>query len=271
MYQYIFMLSNTIAISPDDKWKICDYHISPPVADQISVGYYRNFANGGIKTTLELYHKWINNQVEYKDGTDFTSPDPIETQVLQGKQRVNGIEMMISKNVGKTTGWLSYCYSRSFIRVDGGENALQINNGIEYPSNYDRPHSLNLVLNHNVTRRVSLSMDFVYSTGRPITIPVSVYYSEGQEMLHFSKRNEYRIPDYIRLDLSIKLEGSLYKKKVIHSYWTINLYNALGRKNAYSVYYSSQNGKVHGQKMSIFGVPLFTLSWNYKFGNYLND
>jgi hypothetical protein len=271
MYQYIFMLSNTIAISPDDKWKICDYHISPPVADQISVGYYRNFVNGGIKSTLELYHKWINNQVEYKDGTDFTSPDPIETQVLQGKQRVYGIEMMISKNVGKTTGWLSYCYSRSFIQVDGGENALQINNGIEYPSNYDRPHSLNLVLNYNVNRRLSLSTDFVYSTGRPITFPVSVYYSEGQEMLHFSKRNEYRIPDYIRLDLSVKLEGSLFNKKVIHSYWTINLYNALGRKNAYSVYYSAQNGKVDGHQMSIFGVPLFTLSWNYKFGNYLND
>ena len=123
MYQYVFMLSNTIAISPDDKWKICDYHISPPVADQISAGYYRNFANGGIKATVELYHKWINNQVEYKDGTDFTSPDPIETQVLQGQQRVNGIEMMFSKNVGKTTGWLSYCFSRSFIKVDGGEKA----------------------------------------------------------------------------------------------------------------------------------------------------
>ena len=271
MYQYVFMLSNTIAISPDDKWKICDYHISPPVADQISVGYYRNFVNGGIKATLELYHKWINNQVEYKDGTDFTSSDPIETQVLQGKQRVNGIEMMISKNVGKTTGWLSYCYSRSFIQVDGGDKALQINYGIEYPSNYDRPHSLNLVLNYMVNRRLSLSTDFVYTTGRPITYPVSVYYSEGQEMLLFSKRNEYRIPDYIRLDLSIKLEGNLYKKKVIHSYWTINLYNALGRKNAYSVYYSAQNGKVQGQKMSIFGVPLFTVSWNYKFGNYLND
>lgn len=271
MYQYVFMLSNTIAISPDDKWKICDYHISPPVADQISVGYYRNFVNGGIKANLEIYHKWINNQVEYKDGTDFTSPDPIETQVLQGKQRVNGIEMMISKNVGKTTGWLSYCFSRSLITVDGGENATQINYGIEYPSNYDRPHSINLVLNHNVNRRLSLSTNFVYSTGRPITFPVSVYYSEGQEMLLFSKRNEYRIPDYIRLDLSIKLEGSLFKKKVIHSYWTIDLYNALGRKNAYSVYYSAQNGKVYGHKMSIFGVPLFTLSWNYKFGNYLND
>jgi hypothetical protein len=271
MYQYVFMLSNTIAISPDDKWKICDYHISPPVADQISIGYYRNFVNGGIKANLELYHKWINNQVEYKDGTDFTSPDPIETQILQGKQRVNGIEMMISKNVGKTTGWLSYCFSRSLIKVDGEEKALQINNGIEYPSNYDRPHSVNLVLNHNVNRRLSLSTSFVYSTGRPITCPVSVYYSEGQEMLHFSLRNEYRIPDYIRLDLSIKLEGSLFKEKPIHSYWTINLYNALGRKNAYSVYYSAHNGKVQGHKMAIFGVPLFTVSWNYKFGNYLND
>ncbi|MFZ0472924.1 MAG: carboxypeptidase-like regulatory domain-containing protein [Bacteroidales bacterium] len=271
MYQYVFMLTNTIAISPDDKWKICDYHIAPPVADQISAGYYRNFANGGINANVEIYHKWINNQVEYKDGTDFSSPDPIETQVLQGKQRVNGIEMMISKNVGKTTGWLSYCFSRSFIKVDGGEKATQINYGIEYPSNYDRPHSLNLVLNHKVNRRVSLSSNFVYTTGRPITYPVSVYYSEGQEMLLFSKRNEYRIPDYIRLDLSIKLEGSLFKKKVIHSYWSLDLYNALGRKNAYSVYYSAQYGKVHGNKMSIFGVPLFTLSWNYKFGNYLND
>jgi hypothetical protein len=271
LYQYVFMLSNTIAVSPDDKWKICDYHIAPPVADQISTGYYRNFANGGIKTSLELYYKWIRNQVEYKDGTDFTSPDPIETQVLQGKQHVYGIEMMISKDIGKASGWLSYCYSRSLVKVDGGDNALRINYGMEYPSNYDRPHSVNLVFNYKVTRRVSVSTNFVYTTGRPITYPVSIYYSEGQEMLLFSKRNEYRIPDYTRLDLSIKLEGSLYKKKVIHSYWTLNLYNALGRKNAYSVYYSAKNGKVYGHKMSIFGVPLLTLSWNYKFGNYLND
>ncbi len=271
MYQYIFMLSNTIAISPDDTWKLCDHHISPPVADQISAGYYRNFANRGIKASVEIYRKWINNEVEYKDGADFTSSDPVETQVLQGKQRVYGIEMMIGKNAGKTTGWLSYCYSRSFIKVDGGEDALRINYGIEYPSNYDRPHSINLVLNHRVNRRLSFSSDFVYMTGRPITYPVSVYYSEGQEMLLFSKRNEYRIPDYARLDLSIILEGNLFKKKPFHSYWTLNLYNALGRKNAYSVYYSAQHGKVQGEKMSIFGVPLLSISWNYKFGNYLND
>ena len=271
LYQYIFMLRNTIAISPDDKWKLCDYHISPPVADQISLGYYRDFNDGGIKASLELYQKWIDNQVEFKDGTDFTSPDPIETKVLQGKQRANGIELMISKNGGRTTGWVSYSYSRSIVRVNSNIPENQINHGIEFPSNYDRPHGLNLVLNYRTNRRLSVSANFVYSTGRPITYPVSVYYSEGQELLNFSGRNEYRIPDYARLDLSINLEGNLIRKKPIHSFWMLNLYNALGRDNVYSVYFDTYEGKVQGHKLSIYSVPILTVSWLYKFGNYLND
>lgn len=271
LYQYVFMLRNSIAISPDDKWKLCDFHIKPPVADQISIGYFRDLKDGGIEASLELYHKWINNQVEYKDGTDFTSPNPIETEVLQGKQNVNGIEVMFRKNTGKATGWVSYCYSRSFIKVNGGQPENQINYGLEYPSDYDRPHSFNLVLNYRTTHRLSASANFVYTTGRPITVPVSVYYSENQQVLNYSKRNEYRIPDYARLDLSINLEGNLLRKKPIHSSWSLNLYNALGRKNAYSVYFDSANGKVYGHQLAIFGVPIFTLSWNYKFGNYLND
>jgi len=271
LYQYIFMLRNAISISPDDKWKLCDYHIAPPDADHVSVGYYRNFSSGGIITSLEIYHKWVNNQVEFKDGTDFTSPDPIETKVLQGKQNVNGIELMIKKNTGKTTGWISYCYSRSMVKIDGGLPENQINRGIEYPSDYDRPHSFNLVLNYRTNRRLSLSTNFVYTTGRPITYPVSVYYSEGQQLMSYSKRNEYRIPDYARLDLSINIEGNLLREKPIHSTWSLNLYNALGRKNAYSIYFDSENGFVQGHKLSIFGIPIFTLSWNYKFGNYLND
>ncbi len=271
LYQYVFMLRNTIAISPNDTWKLCDYHISPPVADQISIGYYQNFNDGGVKASLELYQKWIANQVEFKDGTDFTSPDPIETKVLQGKQRANGIEVMISKNTGKTTGWISYSYSRSLVRVDGGFPENQINYGIEYPSNYDRPHSLNLILNSRTNRRLSTSVNFVYATGRPVTYPVSVYYAEGQQLLNFSGRNEYRIPDYARLDLSINLEGNLFRKKPVHSFWMLNLYNALGRNNVYSVYFDAEKGKVRGHKLSIYGVPILTISWNYKFGNYLND
>jgi hypothetical protein len=271
LYQYIFMLSNTISVSPNDKWKLCDYHIKPPLSDQFSVGYYHNFKDGEIKISIELYHKWIKNQVEYKDGIDFTSSNPIETLLLQGKQRVNGIELMINKTSGKTTGWFSYCYSRSFIKVYDENIENQINYGLEYPANYDRPHSANLVLNYKVNRRLNLSTNFVYTTGRPITYPVSLYYNAGQLLFNFSNRNEFRIPDYIRWDLSINLEGNLNRRKPIHSFWSLNLYNALGRKNAYSVYFDINNGRVEGHKLSIFGVPIFTLSWNYKFGNYMNE
>lgn len=271
LYQYIFMMRNTIAISPDDKWKLVDYHISPPVSDQVSMGYYRDFNDGGIKASLEVYHKWINNQVEFRDGTDFTSPDPIETKVLQGNLRANGIELMISKNSGKTTGWVSYSYSRSFMQVDSDIPDNQINYGLRYPSNYDRPHNLNVVVNNRSNRRLSLSANFVYSTGRPVTYPMAIYYSEGQQLLYFTGRNESRIPDYARLDLSINLEGNLIRKKPIHSYWMLNLYNALGRDNVYSVYFDSQNGRIRGHKLSIYGVPILTFSWLYKFGNYLND
>jgi hypothetical protein len=271
LYQYIFMMRNTIAISPDDKWKLCDYHISPPVADQVSLGYYRDFTERGIKASVEVYHKWIDNQVEFKDGTDFTSADPIETKVLQGKQRASGMELMISKNSGKTTGWVSYSYSRSFMRVNGDNPENQINFGLEYPSNYDRPHTLNVVINNRSNRRLSLSANFVYSTGRPVTYPVALYYSEGQQLLYYTNRNAARIPDYARLDLSINLEGNLIRKKPIHSYWMLNLYNALGRDNVYSVYFDSQNGRIKGHKLSIYSVPIMTFSWLYKFGNYLND
>ncbi len=271
MYQYIYMLSNTIAVSPDDQWKLCDSHIPPALADQLSLGYYHNFRNTGIKASLEVYQKWISNKVQYKDGTEFLSVDPIETQVLQGKQHANGIELMIHKNAGKISGWASYCFSRSLMKVDGVKKENQINNGMIYPSNYDRPHSLNLVMNYRTNRRLSLSANFIYTTGRPITYPISVYYSEGQQLLHFSERNEYRIPDYIRLDLSANLEGNLIKKKPLHSFWMVSLYNVLGRKNAYSVYYAAERGKVKGYKLSIFALPIFTISWNYKFGNYLNE
>jgi hypothetical protein len=100
---------------------------------------------------------------------------------------------------------------------------------------------------------------------------VSVYYAEDQQLLNFSKRNEFRIRDYARLDVSVNLEGNLIRKKPIHSFWMLNLYNALGRKNVYSVYFDTEDGKVHGHKLSIYGVPILTISWNYKFGNYLND
>jgi len=269
--QYIFMLSNTIAISPTDQWKLVSSHITPPLVDQVAIGWYQNLFNNRLETNIEFYQKWINNIVEYKDGADFLLPDPIETQLLQGVQNAKGMELMIKKKNGKLTGWLSYSYSKSYVKVDS-DNALErINHGNTYPSNYDRPHSFNLVLNQHFKRRYSLSANYVYSTGRPITLPIASFYSEGRQLLHFSERNQYRLPDYIRLDLSLNIEGNLKRKKLAHSFWMINIYNVLGRENAYSVYYESVNGKLKGYKLSIFARPIFTVSWNFKFGNYLTD
>jgi hypothetical protein len=271
LQQYIFMLSNTIAISPNDQWKLVSSHIAPPQADQVAIGWYQNFFRNRVETNIEFYQKWIDHIVEYKDGADFLSPDPIETQLLQGIQNARGMELMVRKKNGKFTGWISYVYSKTFVEVDS-DNALErINQGEAYPSNYDRPHSLNLVLNHHFNRRFSLSANYIYTTGRPVTLPEAAYYSEGEPLLHFSERNQYRLPDYIRLDVSLNIEGNLKREKLAHSFWMVSIYNVLGRKNAYSVYYESVNGHLKGYKLSIFARPIITVSWNYKFGNYLSD
>jgi hypothetical protein len=265
------MLSNTVAISPTDQWKLVSSHIKPPNVDQVAVGWYQNFFQNRFETSIEFYQKWINNIVEYKDGADFLSPDPIETQLLQGIQNARGMEIMVKKKNGKLTGWVSYAYSRNYVQVDSENPFKRINQGKPYPSNYDRPHSFNLVLNQRFNRRYSVSANYVYTTGRPITLPIAAYYSDFDPLLHYSERNQYRLPDYIRLDLSLNIEGNLKRKKLAHSFFMFNVYNVLGRKNAYSVYYEAVNGKLKGYKLSIFARPIFTVSWNFKFGNYMTD
>ncbi len=269
--QYLFMLSNTIAISPTDQWKLCDYHIRPPYADQYSVGYYKDYPDVGINTSLEAYYKVIHNVVEYKDGVNFLSSPEVEQLILQGNQTAYGLELMVKKNAGKLNGWISYSYSKSTILVDGMNSWEKINFGKRYAANYDKPHALNVVSNFRFNRRISFSANMVYSTGRPVTYPVSVYYLDDKEILNYSLRNKYRIPDYFRLDFSINLEGNLKSKKLAHSYWMFNIYNLTGRKNAYSVYFRTENGQINGYKMSIFGTQIFTISWNFRFGNYASE
>jgi hypothetical protein len=260
--QYIFMLSNTIAISPTDQWKLCDRYIKSPYGDQYTIGYYRDVLKIGLSLSGELYFKKTFNVVEYQDGADFLANPLIETQ---------GLELMLRKNTGKLTGWLSYCYSRSSILVNGTNAWEKINNGERFPSDYDKPHALNTVMNIRLNRQLSISSNIVYSTGRPVTYPISIYYVEGKEFIYYSSRNKFRIPDYFRMDLSINIEGNLKAAKQAHSYWMLSFYNLTGRKNAYSVFFKSEDGIIKGYKMSIFGTPIVTLSWNIKLGNYASD
>lgn len=271
MSQYVFMLSNSISIAPNDQWKLADSHIKPPKSIQYSVAYYQDFPRIGMSASTEFYYKEAENIVESRDGTDFLSSPFVETAILQGEQEAYGTEFMLTKSKGRVNGWASYTFSRSFVTVNGTEDWADINKGKKYPSNFDKPNVLNMVLNYNLSRRFSLSTNLSYSTGRPVTMPKSVYYVDEKPFVDYSDRNEYRIPDYFRLDMSLKIDGNLKAKKLTHSYWTISVYNLTGRSNANSVFFLSEDGNIRGYKYSVIGVPILTISWNWKLGNYENN
>ena len=268
--QYLYLLSNTNAISPQDQWKLSDDFIKPSDGYQVSLGYYKSIDFPSMSFSMELYQKRMNNVLQYRDGADLIMKQNIEMEILQGKQDAYGIEFMLKKNKGTFTGWLSYAYSNSSIRVDGDNSWDKINNGVKYPSDYDIPHSVNFYSVLRASRRLSFATNAVYATGRPITYPQGVYYVNGLPFFDYSDRNAGRIPDYLRIDMSVNLEGNLKRKKTFHSWWSLGVYNISGRKNAYSVFFRSDEEGLHGYKLSIIGVPVITVTWNFKLGNYEN-
>lgn len=270
LHQYIFMLSNTIAMSPTDKWKLSDSHIKPMKGQQYSIGVFMNFLKGQLEFSAETYYKKVHNLVEYKDGADLLVTKVVETEVLQGDLDAYGLEFMLKKPYGRLNGWINYTYSSSTVLVKGDDEFTSINFGNPYPANYDKPHAINLVLNYKLSRRLSFSSNVVYSTGRPITYPTAIFYQDGTQITYYSNRNEYRLPDYFRLDLAVNLEGNLKRNKLIHGSWSLSVYNVTGRRNAYSVYFKTEDGTIKGYKLSIFGSPILSLSYNFKLGNYEN-
>ncbi len=271
MHQSIFQLSNTISVAPNTQWKTADYYLVPARSNQLSLGVFRNFPQIGWETSAEVFWKLTNNFPEFKDGADFLSGDPTETLVLQGNQKSYGLELWVKRNGRKLNGWIAYTYSRSLVKVDGGEVWNSINGGKSYPSNYDIPHAFNALINYSMNRRISMSSVVTYQSGRPITYPLSVYYVDGVPHTDYSNRNEFNIPDYFRIDLSITLEGSLRKNKPVHSSLVFGVYNLTGRKNPYSVFYTAENGVLRSYKYSVIGVPIMTITWLLKLGNYATE
>jgi len=265
MRQYIQMLSNTTAITPTDIWKLSDTYIKPQVGDQISIGYYQNLKKNLIELSIETYYKTIHNTVDYKSGAVLLLNQHIETDVLNANGKAYGVEVLVKKPSGKINGWISYTYSRSFLKTAGATAAETINHGNYYPSSYDKPHAFNFIGNYKFSRRFNFSLNAIYSTGRPITLPIGKYMLNGAERVFYSDRNQYRIPDYLRFDASINIEGNHKIKKLAHSSWTFAVYNLLGRHNPYSIYFVTENGKVNGYQLSIFAQPIPTITYNFKF------
>ncbi len=268
MRQYLFMLSNTVTISPTDQWKLADYHIDPQSSYQLTGGFYHIFSRLGLSSSVELYYKYSKDIVEYKDGADFITSPLTETVVLQGLQNAYGAEFMLQKTLGRLDGWISYTLSRSEMLVSGDNEFESINNGNPYPSNFDRPHVLNVVANYTINRRFSVGSNLVYMSGRPVTYPTSLYYINNVAYIDYYARNQFRIPDYFRIDLSLNIEGNLKADKFMHSTWSLNVYNLLGRNNPQSIYFVPNEYFIKGYAFSVIGAPIFTMSWNVKLGNY---
>ncbi|RIV72187.1 TonB-dependent receptor [Flagellimonas aequoris] len=264
-YQFIHTLSNNTTVSPIDTWKLSDLNIKPQKGYQATLGFYKNFEENMYELSLEGYYKRMDDVLDFKTGADLLLNENVETEVLQGKGKAYGVEFLLKKNRGDFNGWLSYTYSRSLYKFDGDYPEEQINNGEFFPSNFDKPHDVSLIANYRLTRRFSFSMNFVYQTGRPVTYPIGTYRFNNSDYVIFSDRNKYRIPDYYRLDLGINIEGNHKKNKLAHSFITIQVYNVLGRNNPYSVFFVTEDGEVKALQSSIFGVPIPSITYNFKF------
>jgi hypothetical protein len=270
--QYINLLSNTSVLSPADVWKLSSPNLKPLMADQFAIGYFKNLKNNSFETSMEFYYKKMSNVVEYRNGAKILVNSLIECDLLNATGSNYGIELYVKKNSGKLTGWISYTFSKSLRWTNGTFEQDKINGNNRFLSNFDKPHSLIVMTNYNLSRRWHFSGTFVYNTGRPVTLPELKYKYQGNQIIYYSDRNKYRLPDYHRLDISVTLDESLRINKKWKGSWTLSIINLYGRKNAYSVFYkkeipvASNNYKMFSlYKLYIIGKPLPTLTYNFNF------
>lgn len=266
MRQYIHLISNTSAAIPTARWKLSDPHIRPQIADQVALGYFRNFTGNMFEASVEVYYKKTGNFLDYKDNAVVFLNRNIETAVLQGAGRSYGVEMLLRKNIGEyLTGWVSYTFARTFARMQSDLPSERVNNGAWYPANFDKPHTANMVLNYQFKKRSGISVNYTYSTGRPVTYPEGKFVFGGLAVPDFGLRNQFRIPDYHRLDVAWTIDSGYRKRKKVDKSWTVAVYNLYSRNNAYSVFFRADGTRAEAYKLSIFGAAFPSLTYNFKF------
>lgn len=266
MRQYIHLISNSSSISPMDTWTLSSDRIRPQDGWQAASGLYWTVADGKVDLSLEGYFKRMSNYLDYKSGAILSMNENLADDLVTTRGKAYGVEFMAKKSVGKLNGWLSYTYSRAFLQEMEDRGVETINGGAWYCAPHDKPHDVKLVGNYKFTHRYSLSFNLDYSTGRPVTIPVGKYNYGGGIRLAYSDRNSYRIPDYFRLDLAMNIEPGHYLRKLTHMSLTFGVYNVTGRKNAYSVYYSTSGGyRAQGHMISVFATQIPYVNLNLKF------
>jgi CarboxypepD_reg-like domain/TonB-dependent Receptor Plug Domain len=265
MRQYLHLISNTTAISPVDYWKLSDTYIPPQVGDQYAVGLFRNFNDNTFETSIEAYYKDISSIIEYKNGATLLLNPFIETDLITAIGKAYGIEFSVKKNKGKLTGQANYSYARSLVATQGAFSIENVNQGAWFPSTFDKPHTLNISTTYNLGRGWNYSANFTYSTGRPAIYPDGTYAYKSTPIINYSLRNQDRIPDYHRLDMSFSWETRKKKEQKRYGTWVFSMYNFYGRQNPYSIYFTKFNKTTQSYQLTVFGSIIPSLTWNYNF------
>jgi hypothetical protein len=257
--QNIHILSNATAGSPTDQYVMSSNNIKPEIADQFAVGYFKNLADNNYEISAEVYYKQMQNQIDYKDAAELRANVNVETELLYGIGRAYGVEVFMKKKFGKLNGWVGYTLSKTERKFDG------INNGNYYNARQDRTHDLALVGIYNLNKRWTFSSNLIYSTGNAVTYPAGKYNLNGLTTYYYTERNAGRMPYTMRLDISATLNGKQTGK--FQSSWNFGLYNALNRKNPYSIEFindPANPSKTVAEQTSLFGI-VPSVTWNFKF------
>ncbi|MEL7531711.1 MAG: carboxypeptidase-like regulatory domain-containing protein [Bacteroidota bacterium] len=266
-YQYISQVSNTASAAPIDLWQLSDQYIQPQFADSYSIGYVQSFPSSSINSSATVFYRDIHQLIDYKDFATLLVNEHLETEIINGIGRAYGLEAQLQHYEGKHLWEVNYTFSRSLRKVVETEIQPAVNGGNWYASYYDKPHNLNLNYSFVPSKRHTLSVNFTYSTGRPTTVPISNFASGNLlNVPVYSQRNQYRIPDYHRLDISYTVDLRKRSFQKWESNWTFAIYNVYARKNAYSIYFrQTPFERVTPYRLAVLGAAFPSITYNFQF------
>lgn len=261
--QYIHLLSNSTTTTPTDLWIPSSSNVKPQIGDQYAAGWFTNFKQNMFEFSTEIYYKNLNNQIDYRNGAELTLNENVEGELLSGKGRAYGIELLVRKRKGKFTGWVGYTLSRT-------ERLFTlINNNDWFPARQDRTHDISVVGIYELSKKWVFSAAFVFYTGNAVTFPSGRYSVDGVTVPYYTERNGYRMPDYHRLDLGATFYPQKKNKRWerFESSWNFSVYNSYGRQNAFTISFresTTNPGQTEAVQLALFRwIP--SVTYNFKF------
>ncbi len=264
--QFFQLLSNNTTPLPTSRWKTADSFIKPQRSDFATIGFFKTFNENVFEISLESYYRNVRNTLDFVSGANLQLNPNIETQLISGKSKAYGFEVMLQKKKGENSGWISYTYARAFNQMIGDFPEIQsINRGDWFATNYDKPHSFNVMWNIQPTTHHSFSFTFAYNTGRPFSSPSGSYDIAGKKYPVFAERNNDRVRDYHRLDFSWTINNPSMKHARWEGSWVFTVYNLYGRQNPYSVFFKSTKNGLRAYELSVFASPFVSMTYNFKF------